>query len=126
MLSADFLKKVARDLERERPKGDPGRPYDRFVPVEGKSWTMSRPQQECEEPSGSPVASNMINVVGAVGDMARLNDKIDADVRTPAGRLRNSDPTRAATIVLVAMAEPIYDAWRTCRDRMEYTFRPRL
>ncbi|NGZ86734.1 hypothetical protein [Duganella aceris] len=81
LVSADFLKKVTRDLERNRPSGDPGRPFYRFTPVEGKTWVMTGPQQEAEEQSGSNVASGLINVAGAVGDMVRLIEKLDADIR---------------------------------------------
>lgn len=81
LVSADFLKKVALDLQRNRPSGDPGRPFYRFTPVEGKTWVMTGPQQEAEEQSGSNVTSGLINVAGGVGDMVRLIEKLDADVR---------------------------------------------
>lgn len=80
LVDANFLKKIASDLERERPSGDPGLPYYRYVPAERKpAWMMSPAEQEAQQ--GSRVAEGAINFVGEVGNMIRLIEKMNADVR---------------------------------------------
>lgn len=75
-----FLKKIASDLERERPNGDPGLPYYRYQPAEQKpSWMMTPYEQEAQDKGR--MMEGAVAAVMAVGDMIRLIEKIDADVR---------------------------------------------
>ncbi|MDI4634123.1 DUF1720 domain-containing protein [Pelomonas sp. V22] len=80
LLNAAFLKKVADDLAKLRPTGDPGRPYYRYVPPEKKpSWSMTPEEQE-EQDKGKFMES-MVGLAAGTMDLMRLIDKIDADVR---------------------------------------------
>lgn len=81
LVDAAFLQKIASDLERDRPRGDPGLPYYRYVPAERKpAWMMSPAEQEAQD--DGRVTEGLVNVVGEVGNMIRLIEKTDADVRT--------------------------------------------
>ncbi|WP_296953080.1 hypothetical protein [uncultured Massilia sp.] len=74
-----FQRRIAQDLERMRPGGDPGRPYYYHVPADPKPAWMMTPEEE--ETQGGRVAGGLVNAVMGVGDLMRLIDKVDADIR---------------------------------------------
>lgn len=80
LLDPVFLKKIASDLERDRPKGDPGRPYYRHVPADPKpAWTMTPEEQEAQD--NGKLLGGAVAIVQGIGDLIRLIEKVDGDVR---------------------------------------------
>ncbi|MDI4635391.1 hypothetical protein J7U46_20170 [Pelomonas sp. V22] len=80
LIDPAFLKKIASDLERDRPSGDPGRPYYRHVPAEPKpAWTMTPEEQQAQD--NGKMLSGAVALVQGIGDLIRLIEKMDGDVR---------------------------------------------
>lgn len=79
LIDPTFLRALTKDLERTRPSGDPGRPYYYHVPAEPKpTWLMTPAEEEAQ---GSNVVGNLAGAASSVGDMVRLIEKVDADIR---------------------------------------------
>jgi hypothetical protein len=74
-----FQRALTKDLERTRPSGDPGRPYYYHVPADPKpTWLMTPAEEEAQ---GSNIVGNLAGAASSVGDMVRLIEKVDADIR---------------------------------------------
>jgi hypothetical protein len=79
LIDPAFLRALTKDLERTRPSGDPGRPFYYHVPAEPKpTWLMTPAEEEAQ---GSNIAGNLAGAANGVGDMVRLIEKVDADIR---------------------------------------------
>ncbi len=79
LIDPAFQRKIAKDLERTRPSGDPGRAYYYHVPAEPKpAWMMTPGENEAQ---GGKIVANLFAAAAGVGDLIRLIDKLDADTR---------------------------------------------
>jgi hypothetical protein len=79
LIDPAFLRALTKDLERTRPSGDPGRPFYYHVPADPKpTWLMTPAEEEAQ---GSNIASSLGGAASSLGDMVRLIEKIDADIR---------------------------------------------
>lgn len=79
LIDPAFLRALTKDLERTRPSGDPGRPFYYHVPAEPKpTWLMTPTEEEAQ---GSNIVGNLAGAANSVGDMVRLIEKVDADIR---------------------------------------------
>lgn len=79
LIDPTFLRALTKDLERTRPSGDPGRPFYYHVPAEPKpTWLMTPAEEEAQ---GSKIVGNLAGAAMSVGDMVRLIEKVDADIR---------------------------------------------
>lgn len=79
LIDRSFQQKIAKDLERTRPSGDPGRAYYYHVPAEPKPRWLMTPEEE--EAQGGKIVANLFGAAAGVGDLIRLIEKVDADVR---------------------------------------------
>ncbi len=77
-----FQQKIAKDLERTRPSGDPGRAYYYHVVVPKPTWMLTPSEQAAH---GGKTTGNLSAAATGVGDLIRLIEKIDADVRESRG-----------------------------------------
>ena len=79
LIDPAFQSALTKDLERTRPSGDPGRPFYYHVPADPKpTWLMTPAEEEAQ---GSNIAGNLVGAANGVGDMVRLIEKVDADIR---------------------------------------------
>jgi len=79
LIDPAFQQRVAKDLERTRPSGDPGRPFYYQVPAAPKPTWLMTPEEE--EAQGSKITANLFGAITGVSDLIRLIEKADADVR---------------------------------------------
>ncbi|WP_250194753.1 hypothetical protein [Aquincola tertiaricarbonis] len=79
LIDPTFQRRIAKDLERLRPSGDPGRAYYYHVPAEPRPAWMMTPDEE--ESQGGKIVANLFAAAVGVGDLIRLIDKVDADIR---------------------------------------------
>ncbi len=199
-----FMQKIASDLARDRPSGDPGRKGYKYVTIESKpTWMMNQSELAGQSPAEN-MAGAIVDFIGKTRELLDSIDKMDDDARisrqnfwecyrkrcADAGRvfyaysfalmvkdhhyfvtpllIRQSDvltegstiiggenvdggpilgcekekrelegalaparsqllnnPKKYAELVHKAMTSSAYENWQSCRDRMEYIFRPR-
>ena len=81
LLDAAFMQRLSADLARDRPQGDPGRPYYRYTsPDRRPGWMMSADEQVAQSPVDK-FANGIMGMLGEIGNMIRAIDKLDIDIR---------------------------------------------
>ena len=73
LIRPDFLARAAKDIERDRPTGDPGRALYVYKPTEQREdWSLTPLEQ---------AVGKATDIAGLIGTMLRTFDKVDADAR---------------------------------------------
>lgn len=73
LIRPDFMLRAARDIERDRPKGDPGRAHFAYKPLEKREdWSLTPIEQ---------ATAKVVDMAGYLAEMLRTFDKVDADAR---------------------------------------------
>jgi len=73
LIRPEFLARAAKDIERDRPTGDPGRALYVYKPTEQREdWSLTPLEQ---------AVGKATDIAGLLGTMLRTFDKVDSDAR---------------------------------------------